>query len=450
MTPKRLLLLAYGSRGDVQPFLPLAAGLLRAGYAVRLMAPQMKRNPAVLEYGLEGAEIIELEGDIDALAEGLVQRAGLNPLRTLTVMSQFIFPLARRVYKAIQEGSRDVDGIVHSFLFTDGGRQLGQALGVPDFSVQFFPVLAPTGDFPGMTFPRKGQTRRFAPTHGSAQVDGGWLARRYNLLTHQFNTAAFRYGGRLMYALLRRGDPGLPPLAGWPFDGPVEQRTPLLFAFSPQVVQRAPEWPANVQVTGYFTPPEAPWQPPDELERFLEAGDPPVYIGFGSMLPQRSEHIRQACLEALQMTGLRAVLALPNVGTEDGRAGLGPAPTASANTETTITVGHTPHPWLFPRLAAVVHHGGAGTAGAAFRAGVPQVVVPFFGDQTFWAERAAGLGAAPPPFSLRKLTARRLAEALEMAVHNPAMRIAAQALGERIRQEDGVARAVEFISRAVG
>jgi sterol 3beta-glucosyltransferase len=110
-----------------------------------------------------------------------------------------------------------------------------------------------------------------------------------------------------------------------------------------------------------------------------------------------------------------------------------------------FTLQEAPHDWLFPRTAAVVHHGGAGTTAAGLRAGVPSVVVPFFGDQPFWGQRVAALGAGPPPLPRHRVTPDRLAAAIRRATADPAIRAGAAGLGSRLREEDGVADAVRII-----
>ena len=104
-----------------------------------------------------------------------------------------------------------------------------------------------------------------------------------------------------------------------------------------------------------------------------------------------------------------------------------------------------PHDWLFPQVAAVVHHGGAGTTAAGLRAGVPSINIPFFGDQPFWGQRVADLGVGPQPIPRKQLTVERLAQALQTAIHDSAMRQRARVLGEQIQSENGVQRAVEII-----
>jgi UDP:flavonoid glycosyltransferase YjiC (YdhE family) len=165
---------------------------------------------------------------------------------------------------------------------------------------------------------------------------------------------------------------------------------------------------------------------------FLQSGPPPVYIGFGSMAGRDPERRAEIALEALKRSGQRGVLLT-------GWGGLQPRDLP----DDVYAVDSVPHDWLFPQMAAVVHHGGAGTTAAGLRAGTPTVIVPFFGDQPFWGRRVAELGVGPAPIPQKQLSVERLAAAIRTAAGDPAMRARAQELGRRIRQEDGVARAVE-------
>lgn len=113
--------------------------------------------------------------------------------------------------------------------------------------------------------------------------------------------------------------------------------------------------------------------------------------------------------------------------------------------DTVFRVDSIPHAWLFPRVAAVVHHGGAGTTAAGLRAGVPSIVIPFFGDQPFWGQRLAELGVGLAPIPRKQLTAERLADAIDRAVTDQSMRQRAADLGTKIRGEDGIAHAVAIV-----
>ena len=161
-----------------------------------------------------------------------------------------------------------------------------------------------------------------------------------------------------------------------------------------------------------------------------------VYVGFGSMTGNDPERLTTITLEALRLSGRRGVLL-------SGWAGLaeGDLP------DSVLRLDAVPHDWLFPRMAVVVHHGGVGTTHVGLRAGVPNVVVPFFGDQPFWGDRVQALGAGPRPIPRDELTAERLAAAIETATSDGAMRARAAEVGQKIQAERGVEEAVAIVNR---
>jgi UDP:flavonoid glycosyltransferase YjiC (YdhE family) len=175
------------------------------------------------------------------------------------------------------------------------------------------------------------------------------------------------------------------------------------------------------------------------LLRFLESGPPPVYVGFGSMGEDDPTRMTRVVLEALQLGGQRGVLL-------SGWSGLGNSPLP----KTVYRLDSIPHSWLFPKMAAVVHHGGMGTTAAALRAGIPEVIIPLGGDQLFWAKRVEQLGVGIQCASLQKVTAQKLAAALDEIATDTALRQQAVALGAKIRAEDGVGRAVAVIQDHLG
>jgi sterol 3beta-glucosyltransferase len=410
----RILLMTYGTRGDVEPFIALAHGFVKAGHTARLAAPETFAPLA----RYTGIEYIPLPGDPGELAAAMVQQAGRNPLRMIGVLARFVFPLAADVYRRLGEIAPGSDAIVHSFLFTHAGYELAKSLGIPDYSAQMFPMFAPTSEFAAPGFPD-------FPLPGI-----------YRGLTHVLFNNIFRHGGGLLYNQVRRGHPGLPPLTGWPFSPAQERVTPLLFGFSEQVVPRPADWPVHAQITGYWQmdPPREEGIPAD-LRRFLDAGEPPVSIGFGSAIPRELDRLAGVAMDALRQTGRRGVLSLGKAASPGGEI-----------SRCFFPAGSISHRWLFPRMGAVVHHGGAGTTGAGLRAGVPNIVIPFTADQPFWAARVRALGAGPEPIPLRNLTAVRLAAAIDTALHDGALRARCRALGKRIDAEDGVERVVELVA----
>ena len=170
------------------------------------------------------------------------------------------------------------------------------------------------------------------------------------------------------------------------------------------------------------------------LEAFLAAKPTPIYIGFGSMPERDAARMTRLILEALRLSGQRCILL-------SGWAGLGSA----SLPDTVFHVESIPHAWLFKRVAAVVHHGGAGTSHAASRAGCPSIVVEHVTDQAFWGGVLHRAGIAPPMLHRRTVTAAKLARAIRATLGSPSMREKARAIGESMRNEDGVKRAVTLI-----
>jgi sterol 3beta-glucosyltransferase len=211
----------------------------------------------------------------------------------------------------------------------------------------------------------------------------------------------------------------------------------VLYGFSPHVVRVPNVGLRPRHTTGYWAlPTAAGWAPPAALATFLAADGPPVVaIGFGSMGSGDPGALTELTRGAVRDAGVRAVLIA-------GWGGL----TATGDERDVLTIEAVPHEWLFPRVAAVVHHGGAGTTGASLRAGTPTVVVPFAMDQPFWGGRVAALGAGPTPIPRARLSRARLADALRLAVRDAAMRARAADLGRRIRAEDGVGEAVRHLT----
>lgn len=216
------------------------------------------------------------------------------------------------------------------------------------------------------------------------------------------------------------------------------ERWPIWYGYSPSVVPRPKDWRPGLDVAGYWWPHECPnWEPPTQLLDFLASGPPPVFVGFGSMMPADPERLADLTVRALRRAGLRGVV-------QSGWAGL------TAEGDDVTTIGTIPHHWLMPKTAAVVHHAGAGTMAAGLRAGAPAVPVPIFTDQPWWAAQLVKLGSAPEALSYKELTAERLAGALRRATGDALFARRSAALAARLAQEDGsgvVARAIGEIEK---
>ncbi|KAI0105960.1 glycosyltransferase family 1 protein [Daldinia grandis] len=205
-------------------------------------------------------------------------------------------------------------------------------------------------------------------------------------------------------------------------------RIPYTYCWSPALIPKPNDWGQHIDVAGfYFLNLASSYTPDPELAAFLEAGPPPVYIGFGSIVVDDPDGLTRTIFDAVAETGVRALVS-------KGWGGLGADSVGIP--EGVFMLGNVPHDWLFERVSAVCHHGGAGTTAAGINAGKPTIVVPFFGDQPFWGAMVARAGAGPDPIPYKKLTAEALAKAIRMSLM-PETQERAHELGEKIREEKG-------------
>jgi sterol 3beta-glucosyltransferase len=414
----QVTIIAPGSRGDVQPYVALGKGLVDAGHTVRVLAAQ-DFHTLVTDYGLE---FIAMGGNMEAVAQdmqGLLEEG--NFLRILSSMGraaeQLVYQASVSGLAACQGSDLIIAGLGGLFV----GQALSEKLGIPLVQAFYFP-FTPTGAFRNAVAP-------LPPMQLPAWV---------NRLSHSVAQQMLWQNYRAADNKARREVLQMSPAPFWgPFASLRRQKQTILYGYSPQVLPKPKDWGDFVHVTGYwFLEPPAGWEPPIDLVSFLQAGPPPVYVGFGSMGNSSPEETTDLVVRALARTGQRGVIS-------SGWGGLGKGKLP----DTVFTIESAPFSWLFPQMAAVVHHGGAGTTSMGLWAGIPSVVTPFMGDQPFWGQRVHELGVGPKPIPRRRLTVDNLAEAIRCAVTDTAMRRSAASLGERIRAENGVARAVEVIEQ---
>ncbi len=411
----RINIVTSGSRGDIQPYIPLALGLQRAGHMVKITTASDYRE-WICSYGIEYARLV---GDVRQMMDGeqglrFVESKGFGTLKELARMME---PIAYQAMRDILASSQDADLLIGSFGSYAPVYTAATKLGISWIMAMLQPVH-PTREFPS-----------FAVTN---KVTAGPIGNRIShLLVEQAQWMIFRKIGNRV----RREALNMEP---YPFFGVLretrKQRIPTIYGYSPSVLPKPRDWDDHIHVTGYWFLDEPAWQPPARLVDFLEAGPSPVYIGFGSMLHRHPEQPAQIAVDALRRVNQRGILVT-------GWNGL----KASDLPDSVITIDFAPHGWLFPQMAAVVHHGGAGTTGASLRAGVPTIITPVFADQPWWGMRVHSLGVGPKPIPRAELTAEILAEAIQTTVTEPRMRKRATCLGQSIRAEDGVGNAVRVI-----
>lgn len=416
----RLTLIAFGTRGDVQPTIALGQALVANGHQVRLLA-SAHFTPWIESHGLEAASstvdiqaVMESEGGRDWVEHGN------NPFKQLRVMRQLLNKHGLRMAQEAWEACRDAEAIISQFTSMTYAVSIAEKLSCPHICMMLQPALVATQE-------------------GAAMISAP-VPNRRSLINYWFGRLIIQPAGWTLYGDItnhfRQTVLGLPPQTR-------DQNlaallaTPFVHGYSPRVVPQPADWPAHYHTTGYwFLDERDHWTPPADLLRFLDSGEPPIGIGFGSMTGHDNAAITRLIIDAIKLSGRRAILL-------SGWAGLGEAELP----DTMFRLEAAPHAWLFPHLAAVVHHGGAGTTAASLRAGVPTIIVPHMADQPFWGQRVEALGVGPRAIPRPRLTAPALAAAIRAATSDAQMKQRAAELGAAIRAEEGVQTALMLVER---
>ncbi|MFE1345775.1 glycosyltransferase [Streptomyces sp. NPDC058757] len=399
-----------GSRGDVAPYTGLGAGLVRAGHDVTLAAH------GVFEPLVAGSGVRFHPLPVDPRAELHSARGRrLHDARTgagkLVRLASMARGAADEMTEALADAAREGEVLLVGGALGPLGYALAEGLSVPALGLHLQP-LHPTGEFPAPVLGTRSLGR------AGNRLSGRAVMATVDLLFSDAVRSLRRHGIAVPDRSRRR------------------RPRPVLHGYSELVVPRPRDWPAGLEVAGYWWPHETGGLPP-EVEEFLAAGPPPVFVGLGSATVPDPERLGREIVTALRAANVRGIV-------QRGWAGL------AARGDDILTVGEVPHSLLFPRTAAVVHHAGAGTTAAVLRAGVPTVPVPVQFDAAFWASRLTALGTAPAAVPLRRLTARSLAEALRRATRDDSHRTRARALADRLAREDGVAPVLAALTRLPG
>jgi sterol 3beta-glucosyltransferase len=403
-----ITILALGSLGDIQPYAALGGGLKLSGHRVRFIT-------------FENFASLVAENELDFYpihgnARALVARGGADMLGLVRSFASLAEGYAHDL-SAPELGETDL--FVNQLPAGLFGFDLAEKYGVPLVQAAVIP-LARTRAFPLMGFP-------------------GLPLPGYNKATYHLGEQMAWQMFRPVINRWRKQSLHLPPLA---LTGYFAQfgtlKFPIVNGFSRHVVPRPADWNEHIHVTGYWFPENVSWQPPGDLSAFIEAGTPPVFIGFGSMPIKDARRTTDIILQALKQSGQRAIL-------HTGWGGLG----NQSLPADVFNIDYAPYGWLFPRMAMVIHHGGSGTTAFALRAGVPSCVVPFVFDQFYWGERVARLGVGSKPIRFKELTVERLREAICFGVDDSQVRQNAVGLGQKIRAENGIENALDLFEKMV-
>ncbi|KAG0359483.1 Sterol 3-beta-glucosyltransferase [Podila minutissima] len=421
--PMHITCLTIGSRGDVQPYIALCKRLMQDGHTCRISTHAEYKDWIEghgIEFGLVGGdpgELIELCVENGMFTVSFI-REGLKRFRG------WLDELMVTAWTACQ----GTDVLIES-PSAMAGIHIAEKLDIPYFRAFPFPW-----------------TRTRAFPHPFAVPEHN-LGRGYNYMTYVMIEQVFWKGISGQINKWRKDTLGLGPTS---LEKMEAHRVPSLYSWSPNVVPAPMDWHSWIHVTGYWflDNPDLKWTPPDDLVAFLKA-DPknkPVYIGFGSMVVPDPDGMTRTIIEAVVKSGVRAIISkgwsdrLTTL--EDGTTGTPKKSEEIVIPPSVFMLKSVPHDWLFPQLAGCVHHGGAGTAAAGLRAGIPTVIKPFFGDQFFWGQRLeeAGVGVW-----CHDLTVKKLTSALVTITTDEKMIKKAHAIGERIRSENGVNNAVNYL-----
>jgi UDP:flavonoid glycosyltransferase YjiC (YdhE family) len=403
----KLVVVTYGTEGDARPLAALCRALMDAGHEALLLADGATLGTAQSL----GVRTMALAGDIRGTLQpsGSIARVvakGSDFGGTAKVLAQIANAHAEAWMRSVVTAGHGCDAIVVSGLAAFVGLSAAEYLGITAIGAGLIPIT-PTSAFASPFLPPRFVPRFFnRPSHSLVNA----------LLWRAFRDATNDARAKVCGLAPRR--------EGW-------TRHPMLYGVSPTLVPRPRDWPANARMCGQWTPPDPGFAPPQALAEFLAAGDAPLYIGFGSMAGFDRQQLIGELVAAV--AGRRALF---NPGWSGADVSGLPA--------NFFAVGDIPHAWLFPQTSLVVHHGGSGTSHSATRAGVPSVVVPFAGDQFFWADRLCRIGVAAGPVRGKDLRAQDLARNIDLAGRD-GMRSRAREAGQKMMAEEGLTVAISAI-----
>ena len=419
----KISIVTYGSLGDVRPYIALGKELVKAGHRVAICC-NCRFQLIVVQ---EGLEYLYMNDGFSQLIESAQGREAIQNLGSFLTAAKAVLSLIKQIgplqsqtlldaWEAIEKFKPDV--MIYNPK-THWVNHFAQKLKVPAVMTSLFPQFISTSAFPSIGFP--------------------WFtsAGHYNVLTYKVALAMSNIIGR-KYIKQWRTREGLDSAFGKIDLLHDYQGTPIPFihGYSKHLSARPTDWPSSAQLSGFWHLSEPGWKAPQELLNFLGEGEPPVYVGFGSMASSNVKKTTGIVLDALQQAGVRGILAT-------GWNGIN----ATQLPKSVFQIDYAPHDWLFPRMAAVVHHGGAGTTAAGLLAGCPTVICPFFGDQIFWGRCVEQLGVGVAQIPQAKLNRHNLSAAIVKLRNTDSIKQKAAALGAQLQNENGMEAAVKLIEQ---
>ncbi|KAF8668387.1 Glycosyltransferase family 1 protein [Rhizoctonia solani] len=428
--PMNVNIMIVGSRGDVQPYLALGQRLQNYGHTVRISTHETFRK-LVKDSGLR---FFNIGGDPHELMSYMVRNPGLIPGfesvlkgdigKKQVMVAEMLERCCLSCYE-VDEESPNEGGFVADAIISNPPTfahiHCAEALGIPLLFRQAMPWCA-TAAFPHplVDIKQNGSHEPNAVNYYSYTLVDMLTWQGLGNVINKFRTKKL----------------GLPSLTTASAVTMIQRSSiPWTYCISPALVPKPQDWLTHIDVVGfYFLDLAKDYVPPTELFEFIASGEPPIYVGFGSIVLKDPQEMTGAILGGIAKAGVRAIVS-------PGWGGLDEAMIRAAGPHV-FALGNAPHDWLFQYVSAVCHHGGAGTTAIGLKCGKPTIIVPFFGDQPWWAAQLAQQGAGPEPLDSRNLTSDGFAAAIRAAL-SPSMVVAAQRISEMINSEDGVKNGVE-------
>ncbi|KAK0107754.1 hypothetical protein ONS96_003551 [Cadophora gregata f. sp. sojae] len=438
-----IVVMVIGSRGDIQPFLKLGKNLKEYGHRVRIAT-----HPAFKDFVEKdsGLEFFSVGGDPAELMAFMVKNPGMIPTmetlkkgevgRRRQQMAEMFEGFWRACINATDD-EKDVSNLkmmgAKSPFIADAiianppcfaHIHCAERLGIPLHLMFTFPYT-PTQAFPHPLANIK-----------KSNVDPGYA----NFMSYPLVEMMTWQGLGDLVNTFRVKTLGLEPVSTlWAPGQLYRLKVPFTYLWSPGLVPKPKDWGPEIDIAGFvFLELASSFEPPENLVKFLDAGEPPVYIGFGSIVVDDPDTFTKMIFEAVDKAGVRALVS-------KGWGGLGDDNTP----ENVYMLENTPHDWLFPKVSAVVHHGGAGTTAIGLKCGKPGMIVPFFGDQMFWGTMIGEAGAGAQPVPHKELTADKLADGIRQCLTVEARKGAEKIAQEIAREGDGSKNAVTSFHRSL-
>ncbi|CAM9274599.1 unnamed protein product, partial [Phaeothamnion confervicola] len=424
-----ILILVVGTRGDVAPFIALGLQLKAAGNRIRIGTHDVYRGDVVGA----GLEYYPLGGDPKKLSSFMVKTEGrlipnlvslCRDLPEKTAMLddiiKTVWPAATAVDPEAPEKGRFIADAIISNPVSYAHIHAAEALGVP-LHLMFPQPWTPTKAFPH-PFANLPYTRGWSRQN--------WAS--YYAVDEFFWTGVKPYINDARVRLM-----GMDPIRTGELGAfmTLDNYVPWTFMWSPALAPKPKDWGEHVDVAGnFFTDVDSAvkdYTPPPAAAAWLDAGDAPIFVGFGSMVIADTAKLTALILDAAAAAGVRVLI-------QSSWSEL----TADNLPDNVFLMGNCPHDWLFPRMGAVVHHGGAGTTAAGLKYGKPTMICPFFGDQHFWGQMVYDRGCGPKPVPIVSMTAEVLAESFK-ELTSPSCREKAGEMAAAFAKEDGVKAGVE-------